>query len=69
MGQISGGSSRAHKYPQTLHLHTGIEEDDKIPVVDSIFSFSRSSGEGLLSGIGLNFLLPLNISLEMYKPQ
>jgi len=27
MGHVSGGSSRAHKYPQTLHLHTGRERE------------------------------------------
>ena len=69
MGQISGGSPLAHKYPQTRHLHIGIEEDDMIPLTELVFNFSRSSDEGLLSGIGFNFFSPFNISPDTYKPQ
>jgi hypothetical protein len=69
IGQISGGCSLAHKYPQTLHLHIGVVEDDKISLMDLFFKISRCSGEGLLSGIDFNFDFPFNISPEMYKPQ
>ena len=69
IGQISGGLSRAHKYPQTLQRHTGFESsvENLNPVL--AFISSLSSGDGLLSGMDCNFFSPLKITPEMYNPQ
>ena len=69
IGQISGGLSLAHKYPQTLQRHTGFESPVDILTVISSFIFSRTDGDGLLSGIEINFFSPDNISPETYNPQ
>ena len=69
IGQISGGLSRAHKYPQTLQRQTGF--DSSVEILNPKFAliFSLSSGDGLLSGIDCNSFSPLKISPEMYNPQ
>ena len=69
IGQISGGLSRAHKYPQTLQRHTGFESSVEILNPVLAFIFSLSSGDGLLSGMDFNSFSPFKISLEMYNAQ
>jgi hypothetical protein len=51
MGQISGGPSLAHRYPQTLHLQTGYGSETG-PVRETFWlSWSLSSRGGRRSGI------------------
>jgi hypothetical protein len=49
MGQTSGGFSRAQRYPQTLHRHTGKGKLDKLAF--SAFTFFLFSGGGRRSWI------------------
>jgi hypothetical protein len=57
IGQISGGLSRAHKYPQTLQRQTGAESDE-ILNSDFIVCFFLSFFSGRRSGIGDIFCFP-----------
>jgi hypothetical protein len=58
IGQISGGPSRAHKYPQTLHLHTGKGSGWRSLPAGTVAILFLSSAERRLSGIGPIFLAP-----------
>jgi hypothetical protein len=55
IGQISGGLSLAHKYPQTLHLQTGKGRELILTFEgwDGVLIFARTSFAGRLSGIEL----------------
>ena len=69
IGHTSGGLSLAQRYPQTLQRHTGFESSVDILTVISSFIFSRTDGDGLLSGIDCSFFSPDNIPIETYNPQ
>jgi hypothetical protein len=69
IGHISGGFSRAHRYPQTLHRHTG--KDSVLGKLLSGFAviFNRSSLEGRLSGIVWMFCFLAATAALTYSPQ
>ncbi len=58
IGHISGGPSRAQRYPQTLHLQTGRGSPFKFTSGGSGFNLDFSLPDGLLSGTGLNGCFP-----------
>lgn len=56
IGHTPGGPSRAHKYPQTRHLHTGSGSEDIVAGICSLLFLS--SGGFRLSGMGATLISP-----------
>lgn len=59
MGHTSGGSSRAHRYPQTLQRHTGMDKFAMFKAVLPAGLEDLFSAGGRLSGIGSTDFSPL----------
>lgn len=68
IGQTSGGASRAARYPQTLHLHTGYGRFPGFCVIDASFVL-RSVRDGLRSGMAGAPVPAAMISPVRYSPQ
>ena len=64
IGQISGGWSRAQRYPHTVQRQTGKDRDGNGPVetVGTVLFSLRSDLEGLRSGTGGACFFPPAIS-------
>ena len=71
IGQISGGCSRAQRYPQTPQRHTGNRNDPAGETgIARIAVFSpRSARGGRRSGTGASNDLPIAIALVTYSAQ
>ncbi len=64
IGQTSGGPSRAHRYPQTLHLQTGRGSEERVLFEDTSLTFERFSGGGRRSGMLCTFWSPFTTAWE-----
>ena len=71
MGQISGGCSRAQRYPQTLQRQTGRGKTGSavVETVLTIRVFPRSERGGRRSGTGTTFCFPRAIASFTYRAQ
>jgi len=67
IGQISGGFSRAQRYPQTLHRQTGKGKLERF--AEAIFTTFLFSGGGRRSGIDDISCFPLATASATYSPQ
>jgi hypothetical protein len=69
MGHMSGGASLAHRYPQTLHRHTGSGRD--VTAFGAFLGWDsfRSFHGGRRSGMAPICFLPFTTSSETYRPQ